>query len=248
MSRTLRELVYEKQEIQEQSPYEAVLEQVRNAISKDYAEMLAQSITQKSASEAVKRLIGEYVAAHQLRVNGLSVQELSERLYGDMVLEEERNVQNRIIASISHDIKTPLTSVLGYSESLMKKDVSKERLQQYLSAIYSGAKDIVEIVEEFDGYIDDRLKQALKIKSVLVSFLAQMLEEEYEGELSILGCSFTVQNTCEPDVTVSIDLARMRRVFANLIGNAVRHNADMDDLHIGIRLMKLPSDQFFYFH
>ena len=84
MSRTLRELAYEKQEIQEKSPYEAVLEQIRNAISKDHAETLAQSITQKSAAEAVKRLIGEHVAAHQLRVNELSTRELSDRLYGDM--------------------------------------------------------------------------------------------------------------------------------------------------------------------
>lgn len=84
MSRTLRELAYEKKEIQEKSPYEAVLEKIRDAISKDHAETLAQSITQKSAAEAVKRLIGEHVAAHQLRVNGLSTQELITRLYGDM--------------------------------------------------------------------------------------------------------------------------------------------------------------------
>ena len=84
MSRTLRELAYEKQEVQEQSPYEAVLEQVRNAISKDNADMLAQSITEQSASEAVKRLIGEHITARQLRVDGLTAQALIDRLYGDM--------------------------------------------------------------------------------------------------------------------------------------------------------------------
>jgi pilus assembly protein CpaF len=84
MSRTLRELVYERQDFQEHDAYEAALEQVRAAISKDHADTLAQSITQKSAAEAVKRLIGEYVTAHQLRVNGMSVQALADRLYGDM--------------------------------------------------------------------------------------------------------------------------------------------------------------------
>ena len=84
MSRTLRELAYEKQDIQERNPYEAVLEQVRAAISKDNAETLAQSITQKSAVEAVKRLIGEYVTTRQLRISGLSAQALADRLYGDM--------------------------------------------------------------------------------------------------------------------------------------------------------------------
>ncbi len=86
MSRTLRELAYEKQKAvtQEKDAYEAVLEQVRTDISKDHAETLARSVTEKSASEAVKRLIGEYVTAHQLRVGGMSAQALADRLYGDM--------------------------------------------------------------------------------------------------------------------------------------------------------------------
>jgi pilus assembly protein CpaF len=86
MSRTLRELAYEKQQTvtQEKDAYEAVLERVRTDISRDHAETLARSVAEKSASEAVKRLIGEYVTAHQLRVGGMSAQVLADRLYGDM--------------------------------------------------------------------------------------------------------------------------------------------------------------------
>ncbi len=86
MSRTLRELAYEKQQAvtQEKDAYEAVLERVRTDISRDHAETLARSVAEKSASEAVKRLIGEYVTAHQLRVGGMSAQVLADRLYGDM--------------------------------------------------------------------------------------------------------------------------------------------------------------------
>lgn len=86
MNRTLRELAYEKQKAvtQEKDAYEAILEQVRTDISKNHAETLARSVTEKSASEAVKRLIGEYVTAHQLRVDGISVEAMADRLYGDM--------------------------------------------------------------------------------------------------------------------------------------------------------------------
>lgn len=84
MSLTLRELAYRKQDVQKRNPYETVLEQVRAAISKDHADMLAQCITEKSASEAIKRLIGEYVTAHQFRVDGLTALALADRLYGDM--------------------------------------------------------------------------------------------------------------------------------------------------------------------
>ena len=50
-------------------------------------------------------------------------------------LEQQQQSQQQIIASISHDIKTPLTSILGYTERLQKGGLSPERQQQYLSTI-----------------------------------------------------------------------------------------------------------------
>ena len=86
MSRTFRELVYERQHStpQAKDAYETLLEQVRATVSKDHAETLAHSITEKDASDTVKRLIGEYVGSNQHHISGLSMQELAEKLYGDM--------------------------------------------------------------------------------------------------------------------------------------------------------------------
>lgn len=86
MNRTFRELVYEKQNVapQKKDAYETMLEQVRAFVAQSHAETLAQSITEVSAAEFVKRLIGEYVASHHLHMDGLSMQQLSEKLYGDM--------------------------------------------------------------------------------------------------------------------------------------------------------------------
>ena len=86
MSRTFRELTYKRQHStpQAKDAYETLLEQMRAAISKDHAETLAHSITEKDAAEAVKRLIGEYVGSHQFHISGLSMQQLADKLYGDM--------------------------------------------------------------------------------------------------------------------------------------------------------------------
>lgn len=86
MSRTFRELAYERQHSapQAKNEYETLLEQVRAAISKDHADTLAHSITEKDASETVKRLIGQYVSNHQLHISGLPMQQLADKLYGDM--------------------------------------------------------------------------------------------------------------------------------------------------------------------
>lgn len=84
--KTLRELAYDQQqnEPEQKSTYEEVLVRVRTYISGSYAEELAQSIMEKSAADAVNRLIGEYIAKNNLYIDGLTMEELIGRLYGDM--------------------------------------------------------------------------------------------------------------------------------------------------------------------
>lgn len=84
--KTFREIVYNKQtdEPKEQNKYESILDQTRLYISQNHAEALAQSLTEKSSLVAVKKLIKEYIGNHHLRIEGLSMQKLVDRLYGDM--------------------------------------------------------------------------------------------------------------------------------------------------------------------
>ena len=86
MSKTLREIAYEQQktEPQEKDAYETVLDRVRAYLSSAHAEALARSITEHSTAESVKLIIEGYIAEHRLRVDGFSMRELAERLYGDM--------------------------------------------------------------------------------------------------------------------------------------------------------------------
>jgi signal transduction histidine kinase len=157
-------------------------------------------------------------------------------------LEEEKQIQTRMIASISHDIKTPLTSILGYSERLLRKDVPPERAAQYLSIIHGGAARIRETVEEFDSYIEGKVIGASSMRTFSIRFIEQMLLEEYAGELGRSGVAFSVENGCGADTSVRVDLSRLRRVFANLIGNAVRHNASVASLEIRISITRVKND------
>lgn len=87
MKNTLREAALETRQSAPQADgaYEGILEQVRGYVSANHAEALASCLTAPSASETVKRIIGAYIAECEYRVNGLTHQELCERLYADMV-------------------------------------------------------------------------------------------------------------------------------------------------------------------
>ena len=86
MSKTLRELTYGQQNPvpQQKDAYESILDRVRSFLSASHAEALARSISEPSAAESIKRIIEGYIAEHRLRVDGLTMSQLVDRLYGDM--------------------------------------------------------------------------------------------------------------------------------------------------------------------
>ena len=80
-------------------------------------------------------------------------------------LDNEKKEQNRIIASISHDIKTPLTSILGYADLIMEEeDISL--IRKYNGKINDKALHLKEILSSFDDYLVNYDNSSLKLSSV----------------------------------------------------------------------------------
>lgn len=142
-------------------------------------------------------------------------------------LEEEKSKQYRIIASISHDIKTPLTSVMGYAEQFKKGNLSAERAEKYLNIIYSKSLVIKDLLEEFDEYLSYSQKSNLKKQEITVRDFMKVIKNEYEDELSQMGIKFKIENYC-PDSVIQVDVFKMRRVFGNIIGNSLKHFSKND--------------------
>lgn len=137
-------------------------------------------------------------------------------------LEEEKESQNRIIASISHDIKTPLTSIMGYAERLNNKNISQERQKKYLDIMHTKSQDIKILIEEFDDYLSYNLENTMKMKKINAKDLANLINEEYEDELNQLNINFLIEYNCD-DSYIEVDLSKIRRVFGNIIGNSIKN-------------------------
>ncbi len=136
-------------------------------------------------------------------------------------LEDEKQKQNRIIASISHDIKTPLTSVLGYTELLKNPALPEQRREKYISTIYAKAKEIQDIVEEFDDYLSCNLDitsdmQYHDLRQLTEKLIRQMQTEFPESDLK-------TELVCTTDGYIYCDESKIRRVFMNIFTNSVNH-------------------------
>ncbi|BFH13943.1 hypothetical protein J6TS7_61240 [Paenibacillus dendritiformis] len=138
-------------------------------------------------------------------------------------LETSHNEQVDMIAAVSHDIKTPLTSIIGYVERLSgSKTLTEAKKEDYYRIIHLKAKDIEKLVEDFSAF-SDMEHETLKIATerIHVRSFIQSICTEYEEELQ--AHQARLEWTCQvpEDVHVELDIKKIRRVFANIVHNAL---------------------------
>ena len=137
-------------------------------------------------------------------------------------LEKEKNEQNRIIASISHDIKTPLTSIIGYSNLLNDENIDKEDIKKYNNKINSKALHIKDLLNQFDEYLLNQENITLKLENILIKDLIKELNDDYKIELENNNIKFNIKSNVSNEY-VKIDKIKIKRVFSNIISNSARY-------------------------
>lgn len=137
-------------------------------------------------------------------------------------IREEKQSRDRMIASISHDIKTPLTSVMGYAERLKKSTLTPEKRTQYVDTIYRKSVVIKSLIDDFDEYLSYHVQSSLHRQLMTAEQLGRILTLDYGEELKERGAEFTM-SVASPQTALSLDLAKIRRVFGNLIDNSLKH-------------------------
>jgi len=159
-------------------------------------------------------------------------------------LNKEKEIQSRMIASISHDIKTPLTVIMGFSERLLSSSLDENKKEAYLKAIHLQSDNIHKIVLDFDELLEQSIDSNLELKNVSIPYLCQMIEDEYKEYLNDKNVGFTIENQVKEEIMLAVDIFKIRRVFMNIIGNALRHN-QIDGLMIMINVHR--DDNFVHF-
>lgn len=133
---------------------------------------------------------------------------------------------SNLITAISHDVRTPLTALMGYLELLDDEEISPEERQAYLEICKNHAHRLKGLTDELFGFFLVFGKPApdLHLEEFEVNMLLEQILLEKELELSQLGFEITTEH--EP-VTgkLRVDLGHFRRVFDNLFSN-VRKYAD----------------------
>ena len=151
----------------------------------------------------------------------------------------ERERQNReLITNISHDLKTPITSIKGYVEGLMDGVANTpEKQEKYIRTIYNKANDMNTLINELTLYSQiDNDKIPYNFHRINVSDYFGDCVEEIGMDMESRGITLNYSNMVSPDTRIIADPEQMKRVINNIVGNSVKY-MDKPDGRIDIRIM-----------
>ena len=163
------------------------------------------------------------------------VEDLKELM--DKERESERT-KNELITNVAHDLRTPLTSIIGYLE-LLSGDVKLEPeiQKKYINIADVKTKRLEKLIEDLFGFTKMNYgKLSMHVGQVdVVKLLSQLLEEFYPSFVD-KNLSYELQSNV-PVKVITADGNLLARLFDNLINNAIKYGAD------GKRIMvKLHAD------
>ena len=151
----------------------------------------------------------------------------------------QREKQNReLISNISHDLKTPITAIKGYSEGIIDGIAdTPEKIDRYVKTIYNKANDMDKLINELSVYSGiDNNRVPYHFHKILVGEYFKDCIEEVGLDLESRRFSLDYENLVSPDTTIIADPEQMKRVINNIISNSVKY---MDKPHgkIQIRIL-----------
>lgn len=153
-------------------------------------------------------------------------------------LDIERNAErqkNELITNVAHDLRTPLTTIVGYLE-LIKDDtaLSKEDVHKYSGIAYEKSIRLQEMMDDLFEFtkLDNADIKLNKSMINLSGLIMQMTDEFYP---SFKDCNITpIVNLPEENIYVQGDGQLLARVFDNLISNALKYGYHNTDLKIEV--------------
>ncbi|AIQ67577.1 sensor histidine kinase [Paenibacillus graminis] len=133
--------------------------------------------------------------------------------------------QTDMIAAIAHDLKTPLTSINGFTELLAThKDLPETEKQEYYELIQRKSAYMVELINDFSSFTKEKLElESMVPKPVKATELFEEIAFEYEYELAGLDIELTCRHSFTDSIQLMVNEPMIRRVFGNLFSNAVRY-------------------------
>lgn len=142
----------------------------------------------------------------------------------EQVAKEAEQRKNDLVVYLAHDLKTPLTSIVGYLNLLDElEEISPETYKKYIGILTDKAQRLETLINEFFDIARFNMQNLTLIKSsISLNVMINQLTNEFYPMLSDKKLKFVVN--IDKDISIHVDADKLARVFDNIIRNAISYS------------------------
>ena len=210
-----------------------------------YSNLAIKSKTQKKMSE-LSEMIRVYMSEEQsidlfpVEYSEISTQlaELRMKLQKhEQLLKEEIGRKNDLVAYLAHDLKTPLTSVVGYLSLLNEaEDMPTKMQEKYIDITLRKALRLEELINEFFEITRYNMMQiSVDMERIDLSYMLFQMADEFYPQLQ--KKKNTIKLNIDENIFITGDPNKLARVFNNILKNAIAYSYENTEIVIGTRVL-----------
>lgn len=157
---------------------------------------------------------------------------------------KSNEMRTSLIANVSHDIKTPLTSILNYT-NLISEEISNptkqmmKHLEDYSETIVNKSHRLNDLINDliFDSKVTSGNVELNMVKLDLNAFITQVIAE-FAGKLDEIGIKTVYDNSSASNFFILADSSQLYRVFQNLFSNIYKYALEKSRVYIDLESVK----------
>jgi len=156
-------------------------------------------------------------------------------------LERLDKMKDNFLSMVSHDLRTPMTSIKGYAAILLEKfkKLDEDRRRRYLSIIINESDRLTRLISDLlDLQRFEAGKMTLSLKEIDLAGLVRNSMESFQGAAMAKNQTLE-QNVPDREIMVRADEDRLSQVVANLLSNATKFSPESGKIFISIELAAL---------
>ena len=155
--------------------------------------------------------------------------------------QEASAAKSRFLFSMSHDIRTPMNAIMGYTELMEKNIGNAEKEKDYLSKIHSSSKFLLDLINSIlEMARIESGKETLNIKACNIFDVLDSLNSVFEKQAEQKGLTYQCTTKIEHPY-VYCDQIKFEEILLNVVGNSVKYTKNGN---ISIHVEEVESGQF----
>ena len=137
--------------------------------------------------------------------------------------EQRSRAKSIFLSNMSHDIRTPMNAIIGYTDIASSGHVSPEQMQDYLKKINMSSHyllDLINDILEMSRIESDKIHMNISVNNIEKVMLE--IEEFFSGQMKLRNISYKVRLVDIQDPWVKCDVRKLNRIMLNLLSNACK--------------------------